>query len=743
MMARQWKWGIDMRESDKRGMFWRWGRVIYRHRWIVVLVSVLLFAGLGFFAEKVPELLKDNGFSPRGSESDIGLTRLQDQLGIAPSMVSLVYTSGTLDLMGRKETQTILDSLTNLKKLPYVGAIKVNDAARLDKGKGIQSVLIELNLSRTNALDKYPEIRSRIHAPQGMKVYVDGGTATLYDIQRATKKDMAKSEMLGLPIALIVLLLIFGTVWAALLPLIVGVMSVTVTLGITYFIARIYSLSNFLPNMVTMLGLAVGIDYALFIVSRFREELKRQPSVGEAVAMTCQMAGKSIFFSGFAVLIGMLGMLFINLPVMRALCLGGVLVVLTSVTISNTLLLALLGVFGHKINSFKVFPALQHMRENSTLWERIASFVMKHPIFFVLLMSGGLILMTIPIESMKLGVPTAEVLPPSYESRKGDDLLKQTYDVREANPIQIIVETHGTVWERAAIRDIQAYSDKIRHTSGVNQVRSFITVLGNHPPAQTAALLGPNRMKQRFEEQKLAKGHAALLVVVPRSDPESAETASLIRQLRQIDSGPLHALVTGRAAYRVDMLERINRGFPAMIGFVMLVTYAVLLSAFRSVLLPMKAVLMNLLSLGATLGIVVTVFQKGWMANILHITSTGYVSIIQPVTIFCVVFGISMDYEVFLISRIIEEYEKTGDNERSTAEGLKKTGGLITSAAFILLVVVGSFIFTDIEITKAIGVGLFCAVFINATFVRILFVPALMKLLGRANWWAPRWLGGR
>ncbi len=269
MMARQWKWGIDMRESDKRGMFWRWGRVIYRHRWIVVLVSVLLFAGLGFFAEKVPELLKDNGFSPRGSESDIGLTRLQDQLGIAPSMVSLVYTSGTLDLMGRKETQTILDSLTNLKKLPYVGAIKVNDAARLDKGKGIQSVLIELNLSRTNALDKYPEIRSRIHAPQGMKVYVDGGTATLYDIQRATKKDMAKSEMLGLPIALIVLLLIFGTVWAALLPLIVGVMSVTVTLGITYFIARIYSLSNFLPNMVTMLGLAVGSTmlYLLLAVS--------------------------------------------------------------------------------------------------------------------------------------------------------------------------------------------------------------------------------------------------------------------------------------------------------------------------------------------------------------------------------------------------------------------------------------------------------------------------------------------
>lgn len=207
-----------------------------------------------------------------------------------------------------------------------------------------------------------------------------------------------------------------------------------------------------------------------------------------------------------------------------------------------------------------------------------------------------------------------------------------------------------------------------------------------------------------------------------------------------MEPATLETLVTGETAYRVDMIERINRGLPTLIAFVMTVTYLVLLFSFKSVLLPLKAVLMNILSLGASLGSVVLVFQEGWLAETLQITSTGYVSIIIPVSIFCVVFGISMDYEVFLISRIMEEYERTGNNDWSTAAGLEKIGALITSAALILMVVVGSFIFTDIEITKALGLGLFSAIFIDATFIRIIVVPALMKLLGEANWWSPYWL---
>jgi RND superfamily putative drug exporter len=223
-------------------------------------------------------------------------------------------------------------------------------------------------------------------------------------------------------------------------------------------------------------------------------------------------------------------------------------------------------------------------------------------------------------------------------------------------------------------------------------------------------------------------------------DPDDPGTDVLVRELRKLDPGGLDVLVTGGPAYRLDIIDRIQNRIPEVLAFVMGITYLVLLAAFRSVLLPLKAVLMNILSLGASLGIVVLVFQYGYMADALHITSIGYVSATLPVIIFCVVFGISMDYEVFLISRIMEEYEATGDNELSTAEGLKKTGSLITSAAFILVVVVGSFIFTDIEIMKALGLGLGLSVLIDATIIRVMLVPALMKLLGKANWWAPKWL---
>ncbi len=731
--------GKPMSEARRKGFFWSWGLSIHRNRWIVVLFCAAVFFGMGIYALKVPELLKDNGFAPRGSESDHGYTLLQDKLGFASSAITLVYTSDTLDLTSPREISVILSSLNELREFPYIRNVTLNDTPRLSQSSGIQSVHIELDLDKTEGLNNYPELRSRIRAPDGMEVFVDGPTAILYDIQQATKKDLSKSEMLGLPVALVVLILIFGTLWAAILPLIVGVMSVTVTLGASYFIAEKYSLSNFMPNMVTMIGLAIGIDYALFVVSRFREELVRQRAVSTAVAATCRVAGKSIFFSGFAVLIGMLGMLFIDLPVMRAFCLGGVLVVLSSVLLSNTLLLALLGILGHKINSLSLFPALQRRRRNSTAWERIAFTVMKRPVFLVLLMSGILILLMLPIGGMKLGVPNAEVLPPTYESRQGSDLLKQTYDSREAHPIQIVVEAPGSIWGREAVREVQAYSEQIRAHSGIASVTNYITVLGNRSPDQTAAMLQNDSTKRQIEGQKLAKGNAAIIVAVPRSDPESAETAGLIRELRGLDSGGLHSFITGATANRVDIMDRIDRGLPAMTGFVMVITYLVLFVAFKSVLLPLKAVMMNVLSLGASLGIVVIVFQNGLMADLLNITSIGYVSIVLPVTIFCVVFGISMDYEVFLISRIKEEYERTGDNERSTAAGLTKTGGLITSAALILIVVVGSFVFSDIEITKALGVGLFSAIFIDATFIRVIVVPALMKLLGRANWWVPFW----
>ncbi|PLS03315.1 MMPL family transporter [Neobacillus cucumis] len=729
-----------MRETGSKGMFWHWGRTMYRYRWLVTLLWISLFVFSAFFAEKLPEQLKDSGFNPTGSESDRGLNQMKMEIGTAPSTLTIVYTSRHLDLTSEDEIKTILNSLNALKKKNYVESININQNARLKKDKGIQSVIVKLKLNGPEALDRFPEMRKLIPKPREMDIFIDGSTATLYDVQKATKHDLAKSEMIGLPIALSVLLFIFGTVWAALLPLVIGIVSVSLTLGITYFITGYYSISNFLPNIVMMLGLAIGVDYALFFVSRFREELRHQSSVEEAVAMAAATAGQSVYFSGFAVLIGMFGMLFIKLPIIYSLCLGGVLVVFSAMTLSCTLLPALLGIFGHKINSLKVFPGIQKRMANSTIWERIANAVMKRPAFLAILISTLLILLMVPIAGMKLGVPTAEVLPPTYESRMGAELLKKYYDSRESSPILIVVKSQKNFTEESAIQTIQSYEKKIRHIAGVKDVRSYIDILGQKTSKETALILRSTRTMDQMEKKKLARGRYVLLTVVPHSDPESARASELVTRLRKVQTDNLNTLITGQTAMRVDMLDRIFSGLPLLMLFIMTVTYLVLLLAFKSILIPLKAVLMNVMSLGASLGIVVIVFQDGWLADTLRITSTGYVSIIMPVTIFCIVFGISMDYEVFLISRIKEEFDRTGDNNKSTAIGLQKTGTLISSAALILIVVVGSFIFTDIEITKALGVGLFCAIFIDATFIRIIVVPALMKLLGRANWWAPKWL---
>ncbi|MNI00003.1 Membrane protein YdfJ [compost metagenome] len=730
-----------MKESMDRGFFWRWGYKMYRYRNIVIAIWLVLFIVFGLLAYKTPGLLKDNGFTPRGSDSHVALIELRSELDLPSSLLNLVYTSKGNDLTEESHKQDIMESLTELRKLPYVEQISFETSPRIGNNLEVQTVVVALHLETDLALEYFPEMKKLIVPPSGMNVYVSGGTAILYDMQQASKKDIVKAEMIGLPIALIVLLIVFGTLIGALLPMVVGIMSVTATLGITYFIAQHYSLSNFLPNMVTMLGLAVGIDYALFLVSRFREELKRQPNVAEAVAMTSQTAGKSIFFSGIAVLIGLLGMMFVDLNFFRSLCLGGVIVVSISVLVASTLLLSLLGTLGARINSLQVLPKRLRLQGTSQFWERVAYWVMKRPLLLVIVVGCGLLYMMVPLGSMKVNVPNAEVLPPSYESRYGADLMKQTYDSRETNPLQIRIHTEADVWQEGSIHSVRAYAQKVAALDGIKEVKSYVHVLGQQQSdAELAASFKQAELRERLEDMKLAKNHTALLVVIPEQDPDDPITDTLVRSLRNLDSEGLDVLVTGGPAYRLDIIDRIQDRIPEVLIFVLGITYIVLLIAFRSVLLPLKAVLMNVLSLGASLGIVVLVFQHGFMAEALNITSIGYVSATLPVIIFCIVFGISMDYEVFLISRIAEEYEATGNNELSTAEGLKKTGSLITSAAFILIVVVGSFLFTDIEIMKALGLGLGLAVLIDATIIRVMLVPALMKLLGEVNWWAPKWL---
>ncbi|WP_211224393.1 MMPL family transporter [Paenibacillus assamensis] len=739
-----------MRETNEQGVFWKWGHFIYRYRRVVFGVWCAVFIGMGIFAVQAPSMLKDNGFTPVGSESDRGLKLMQEQLQIAPVMLDIVYESSNGEsLLSESNRTEIMVSLQTLRETSYVSNVSFRDVGRSEARNDVTVVTVTMNLEADEAIEKFASIRNLIPDPPNMKAYVTGNSAVFYDVQEASKRDIIKSEIIGLPIALIVLLLVFGTWLAGVLPLVVGMLSVTTTLGIIYFIALgTNSLSNFLPNMVSMLGLAVGIDYALFMVSRFREELATQSDVGQAVAMTAQKAGKSIFFSGVAVLIGLIAMAFIDLALFRSLALGGVLVVSMSVIVGNTLLLALLGMLGERINRYSVIPKRWRNRrkkpnrngDGSSFWGRVAYGVMKRPIPIVLLLCTALIACVWPILNMNIGIPDAKMLPPKYESRYGSDLMTEVYDERELNPIQLIVKSVQPFHEERTIETVSKLTESLKGVQGVQRVDSYLTALSDLPNAQAKSqALQNEQLQQQLKASHLVNDSYMLLSVVSNVSADGEEAYELVRNLRSLESAELDILVTGTAAYRLDIVERITSALPYVVLFILAVTYVVLFIAFRSVILPLKAVFMNVLSLGASLGVVVLVFQHGYMADLLQVTSTGVVVAMLPVIIFCVVFGISMDYEVFLLSRIAEEYERTGDNERSTAEGLKKTGSIITSAAFILIVVVGAFIFTDNELMKAIGLGLSVSVLLDATLIRLFLVPALMKLMGRANWWAPRW----
>lgn len=732
---------VDQHGGDQ--LLHRWGRFVFRFRRAIVAAWFVLFCMLIPFALQLPSQLHQNGFSPKDSPYLIGIEKLEEGLGLSASMIDIVIEGEEgQNLTTGKQQKRILDELAPLLDKPYVRDMFINIASRKPGQDHIISVTVMLNEDTATALANFDEIRADIPAITGANTYLTGNTAIFADMNEAVKSDIFKAEMIGLPLAFIILLLVFGTLTAALLPLIAGLISVTVTMGLLYFVAVVDgNISNFLPNAVTMLGLAVGIDYALFVVSRFREEISKR-STEQAVSISCASAGKAVMFSGAAVLIGFFAMSFIDLPIFRSFSIGGIAVVLISVLAANTLLPALLSLLGPNINALPIFGSrfrdFCHGR-GSGMWHRISAFVMARPILISISVIMLLMFAMFPVKTMKVDIPEAEILPPSYESRYGYELMKKAYDERELSPILAAVELPDSYESPQSIQAMRSYMGQVRQLQGVQRVESY-TSLTRGNVVQASMDLSRPEMKQMLEKHHVVRDNMAAVAIVPKYDDSNQKTEELILQLRSMDTPEVQTYVTGAAAFKLDIMQKIRQVTPIVLLFVFITTYVVLLFAFRSVILPLKAVTMNVLSLGAGLGIVVWVFQEGIGAQWFGITHTGSVFAFLPILIFCVVFGISMDYEVILLSRIMESYKSTGDNERSTADGLEKTGGLITSAALILAVVVGAFIFTDNEVMKAIGLGLTAAVLLDATIIRILLVPAFMKLLGQVNWWSPAWM---
>jgi uncharacterized membrane protein YdfJ with MMPL/SSD domain len=743
------------------------GRFAYRHRKVVLAVWATAFAGGLAASISLPGVLKGGGFTRPESPSQQAERVMQERLGVGPTHLTIVFASDQLDARGREFRRAQEAALSRLTPQELPGLTEVQTAASTGSSALISAdgrsalAVLAFNAKLEPVQDQIPHIRELVRSPV-LRTYVTGEPAVYRDIEEVSASDLRTAESYTLPVAVLVLLLIFGTLVAAGLPVLGGGAAVTVTLGTFWAIGHFVDLSIFAMNAATLLGLAVGIDYSLFMVGRFREELAAGRTVADAVEETVRHAGRSIFFSGLAVLVGLLGLIIIPYMSMRSIGLGGALVVFFSVLSALTLLPALLGVLGPRVNAWRVF---WRPEREGRFWRRWSGAVMRHP-WPVLIGTVALVLsLAWPALRLTVDIPGATSLPTSTEARRGYDILTREFDPSALSPVEVVLTWTGDpdALSRANLARLRAFGGELAGMQGVAGVTSIATLPSLDSPAKLAAywaavtsgraagasdagttslwqgMLGDQQRKAALRLLESTTGDGvALFRVAPAAPPASSEARALSTRIRDMAApAGTRIWVAGVPAGTHDYIHTLYSYFPWIVVFVVGVTGVVLLFLLRSALLPLKAVIVNTLSIAAAFGVLVWVFQDGHLERMLRFDSSGAIEADLPILLFCSVFGISMDYEVFLLSRMREAWLETHDNQASVAFGLEKTGRIVTSAALIIVVVAGSFAFTSIVITKALGVGLAVAVALDASVIRILMVPAAMRLLGRWNWWLP------
>ncbi|PYN36203.1 MAG: MMPL family transporter [Candidatus Rokuibacteriota bacterium] len=736
----------------------RWGRLVHRARWFVLGLSALSLCASLWVIHVGGQL--DPPDIPADTESGRARGLLGKELPGQPPSFGLIFSSETRQALDPAFRDEVERALAPLRRDPRVARVRtaydqpgpVPAAVSLVSRDG-RRMLATVELRGTAAgfaslefsglpPDLYPSLRGLVRA-ETLEVVSAGNVALNHDFTEVARQDLGRVEALILPAVAVLLLLVFGSVVAAALPLAVGALAMTGAMAVTLALARCISVSIYAPNIVSMIGLGVAIDYSLFVVSRFREEIRERSPV-EALARTVATAGRAILFSGLTVAIGLLGMLFLGLGNLGSMGWAGTSVVTLAVVYGLTTLPALLAVLGPRVNSLRV-PFLHSERAGARLWHRLASTVMAHPWRVFVPVVCLLLLFGLPFLHLRVGSGDATSLPPDAESRRGDELLRREFPGGDANRIVVVLDAGAaSPLEPARVAQTYAFSRWLAARPHVQRVDSFVDL---HPSLdlatyqQMAALPPAQRPPELVEALRHTLGeHVAMLVATTGSRPNSDEARALVREIRR--AHPPYdgeVLITGQTAFDLDFIGLVVRHAPLAIGLVVVVTYVVLFLLLDSVLLPLKAIVMNLLSITASYGALVWIFQDGHLASWLDFTP-GPIQTATPIIMFCLVFGLSMDYEVLLLSRVREEYERSEDNAGAVVVGLERTGRLITGAAAIMAAVFFGFGLARSVVIQAVGVGIGVAVVVDATIVRALLVPATMRLMGRWNWWRPAWL---
>jgi RND superfamily putative drug exporter len=738
-------------------MFIKLGKFAYRSRWFI-LVFWLILVGAGLvFTLRLSSVLKAGGFDAPNAEYFIAQETLNRKLGGFHSEVVVLFavpdgitaTDPTFSKQLDEAVAAVRDYRDTQAVLTY---FNTQDSSFVSFDGKHAIAIIGLKSDEDTTQENLEEIKSLVK-PGSLKIEFTGGPVYNETITKVSEEDALRGELLAFPAALLVLLVVFRTLVAAFLPLLMAGSAILVALGSLFFIGQGVDLSVFVLNISTLLGLGLSIDYSLLIISRFREELYLSDyNVELAVECTLNSAGRAVFFSGLTVVIGLASLLIFDLMVMRSIGVGGMMVVFVGMLASLSLLPAILCILGRRINSLKL-PFIRSVDEvmlsqRPTLWYRISQGVMKHPVPVLLITIAFLLLLGSPILHLRFGTSSYEILPADNPTRKATEIVVKEFpgSAKTSDYIILVEARNGKMTDPETVAALFDYTRKLAEKPGVKSVQSPV----NLPLPQPLSKEGYQQLLQGYAtnpaalDPRLAAAIGTQLndnIVRIKLDTGlnyiSDEAATLVKDLRNNQPGGFSVKVTGEPARLQDFVQAVYGRFPVSIALVVVFSYLTLLLMFRSAVLPLKAVFMTGVSLTASYGALVWIFQDGNLSEFLGFTPQGYVESVLPILLFAILFGLSMDYEVFLLTRVSEYYEKTRNNTLSVALGVGRTAGIITSAALILIMVASGFTFAAIVAVKAIGLGIAIAVAVDATIVRGLLVPATMKLLGDWNWWIP------
>jgi RND superfamily putative drug exporter len=694
----------------------RWTRFVLRHRWLVLATWIGVFLVAGFASSRLADLLT-NRFTLPGTDSERTEQILQDHFG--------QRSTGSFTL--------VVKSDGNARALvPQVRAAAKRAARELPTGRlvavtpltaDVISAQIVSDLEPADSKGHVDDMREAAGSIAGAEVYVTGQAAIEHDLDPVFGRDLAKGELIAVPIALLILVFTFGTL-AFLLPFVFCLVTIPTTLGLIWIFANFMELTTYLQNLVTLIGLGIAIDYSLLVVYRFREELRTGRPKDDAIVRTMATAGRAVVFSGTAVAIGLSLLLFMPLPFMRGFGIGGLIIPAVSVVAAVTFLPVVLSLIGMPLDRVRLMPRAWFERRadhERGVWPRLARTIMRHPRLIAATTGGFLVLLTLPLLTLQLGPGANDGIPRNLEAVQGLDVLTAAVGAGATAPTNIVVDT--------------------RQAAGAREpaVRGAVTELSRRLEAD------PQVAAVRFAETRQhvdPTGRYLNVEVIGASDYGKPESLDFVTRLRD-DIIPAAGFPQGAAVYAgggppggKDFLDLTYSWFPYLVLGVLVATFFLLMRAFRSVVLPLKAIVLNLLSIGASYGLLVVVFKwgaGGWAGLISYDQIEGWI----PVMLFAMVFGLSMDYEVFLVSRMREEWDNGATNEEAVVLGLTKTGRLVTAAGLIMFAAFMGFVAGSIVGLQQFGFGLATAILIDVTIVRALLVPSAMALFGRWNWWLP------